>query len=34
MNFWQQFVNTLTEVYLKLGRYLYFLPQHDAIVEN
>jgi glucuronosyltransferase len=32
MNFWQRTLNTLSEIYMKLGRIFYVIPQHDAIL--
>jgi hypothetical protein len=34
MNFWQRTLNTLSEIYMKLGRVLYVIPQHDAILRK
>jgi hypothetical protein len=29
MNFWQRTLNALSEIYMKLGRTFYVIPQHD-----
>jgi hypothetical protein len=34
MNFWQRTLNTLSEIYMKLGRIFYAIPQHDAILRK
>jgi hypothetical protein len=34
MNFWQRTLNTLSEIYIKLGRLFYVIPQHDAILRK
>jgi hypothetical protein len=34
MNFWQRTLNTLSEIYLKLGRVFYVTPQHGAILRK
>jgi glucuronosyltransferase len=34
MNFWQRVTNTLSEIYMKLGRAFYVIPQHDAILRK
>ena len=34
MNFWQRTLNTLSEIYVKLGREFYVIPQHDAILRK
>ena len=34
MNFWQRTLNTLSEIYMKLGRIFYVIPQHDAILRK
>jgi glucuronosyltransferase len=34
MTFWQRTLNTLSEIYIKLGRIFYVLPQHDAILRK
>jgi glucuronosyltransferase len=34
MNFWQRTFNTLSEIYMKLGRIFYVIPQHDAILRK
>jgi glucuronosyltransferase len=34
MNFWQRTLNTLSEMYMKLGRIFYVIPQHDAILRK
>jgi len=34
MNFWQRTLNTLSEIYVKLGRIFYVIPQHDAILRK
>jgi glucuronosyltransferase len=34
MNFWQRTLNTLSEIYFKLGRIFYVIPQHDAILRK
>ena len=34
MNFWQRTINTLSEIYLKLGRIFYVILQHDAILRK
>ena len=34
MNFWQRTLNTLSEIYMKLGRIFYVIPQHDTILKK
>jgi len=34
MNFWQRMFNALSELYIKLGRVFYVIPQHDAILRK
>jgi hypothetical protein len=34
MNFWQRTLNTLSEIYMKLGRIFYAILQHDAILRK
>jgi len=34
MNFWQRTLNTFSEMYMKLGRIFYVIPQHDAILRK
>jgi len=34
MNFWQRTLNTLSEIYMKLGRVFYVIPQHDSILRK
>jgi hypothetical protein len=34
MTFWQRTLNTLSEIYIKLGRIVYAIPQHDAILRK
>jgi glucuronosyltransferase len=34
MDFWQRTLNTLSEMYMKLGRIFYVIPQHDAILRK
>ena len=34
MNFCQRTLNTLSEIYMKLGRIFYVIPQHDAILRK
>jgi glucuronosyltransferase len=34
MNFWERMLNALSEVYIKLGRIFYVIPQHDAIIRK
>jgi hypothetical protein len=34
MNFWQRTINTLSEIYIKLVRIFYVIPQHDAILRK
>jgi len=34
MNSWQRTLNTLSEIYVKLGRVFYVIPQHDAILRK
>jgi glucuronosyltransferase len=34
MNFWQRTLNTLSEIYLKLGRIFYVIPQHGPILRK
>ena len=34
MNFWHRTLNTLSELYMKLGRIFYTIPQHDAILRK
>jgi glucuronosyltransferase len=34
MDFWQRTLNTLSEIYKKLGRVFYVIPQHDAILRK
>jgi len=34
MNFWQRTLNTLSEIYVKMGREFYVIPQHDAILRK
>ena len=34
MNSWQRTLNTLSEIYVKLGRVYYVIPQHDAILRK
>jgi len=34
MNFWQRTLNTLSEIYVKMGREFYVIPQHDHILRN
>ena len=34
MNFWQRTLNTLSEIYVKLGRTFYVIPHHDAILRK
>jgi hypothetical protein len=34
MNFWQRTLNTLSEIYMKLGRVFYVIPHHDAILRK
>jgi hypothetical protein len=31
-NFWQKTFNTISEIYVRLGRIFYVTPQHDAIL--
>jgi hypothetical protein len=34
MTFWQRMLNVLSEIYMKLGRIFYVIPQHDAILRK
>lgn len=34
MSFWQRTLNSLSEIYMKLGRIFYVIPQHDAILRK
>jgi glucuronosyltransferase len=34
MNFWQMTLNTLSEIYVKMGRVFYVIPQYDAIFRR
>jgi glucuronosyltransferase len=34
MTFWQRIRNTVGEIYIKLGRMFYVVPQHDAILRK
>jgi glucuronosyltransferase len=34
MNFWQRTLNTLSEIYMELGRVFYVISQHDAILRK
>jgi len=34
MDFWQRTLNTLPEIYMKLGRVFYVIPQHNAILKK
>ena len=34
MNFWQRTLNTLSEIYMKLGRIFYVIRQHDTILKK
>ena len=34
MNFWQRTINSLSEIYFKLGRIFYVILQHDAILRK
>jgi glucuronosyltransferase len=34
MNFWQRTFNTISEMYIKLGRKFYVIPQHEAILRK
>jgi hypothetical protein len=34
INFWQRTLNTLSEIYTKLGRIFYVIPQYDAILRK
>jgi hypothetical protein len=34
LNFWQRTLNTILEIYMKLGRIFYATPQHDAILRK
>jgi glucuronosyltransferase len=34
MNFWQRTFNTISEIYIRLGRIFYVIPKHDAILRK